>query len=749
MRTFAPKPRPLQRVTPARARIAGRVGPGPEYQSAPPHPEPAPLRRHGGQGEMTAPPVVCEVLATPGQPMDAMARAIMEPRFGHDFGQLRVHTDAKAADSARAANALAYTVGKHMVFGEGQYAPHTFAGQRLLAHELTHTLQQGARFTSGAARVGDPRHPAEQDAQRAARDAVTGRQANVSTAASAPVLQRQPLPDLTPSPLAARLIGSELLDGFALNSAALTEEHKRRLAILAITLQGLLRAYPTGSAQITGHTDASGDEAFNQGLGQRRADAVRDLLLDKAVPAAAMASLSAGESQLLIETSRPEPRNRRVEVRFMPSARPSFFPPAELTPPAPVQQPTPLPRPDQVCAVRPDLCAAEALPSCTSTDCSAVSLDPFDEQPADLQTVVAKSFVDPADWFEGLDSERGALTAIFNRMCRYGLWCHVRLILRIVPGEAVVTVDGETFRVPGSTPSVYFMSRSGDALAEALMATGRFCTASGAGASQHPGQTTLREISGSDSLHVSIGPGDQFDAHIDRYSPVVEHPGSSFCPNHPSPAAVGHIGRELVPEKARKILGIPGVEVFPEPAPPAPLPAGAPGLDPTLISITLRGPVRARRGQTGGAPPLDRRTEAFLDREIPARIRPDALQPSEAKRQLAATARAREEAGPDEERALIAALEAARERAESFADAHEFAKDLARRMDQARRSGRPAFAVQLGSTYLDLSPADMKALLAEIRHIARIVRALLAERAAGVSKIWVLLGENVMWDIDF
>ena len=710
---------------------------------------------------MTAPPIVHEILASSGQPVDAMARAMMEPRFGHDFGQLRVHADAKAADSARAVNALAYTVGTHIVFGDGQYAPRTLAGQRLLAHELTHTVQQAEGLTAGPVRIADPRAPAEAEAARAAGDVVAGRQANVTAAASAPMLRRQPLPDimLRSSPLAARLIGSELLDGFALNSAALTEEHKGRLAILAITLQSLLREYPGGSVQIIGHTDASGDEAFNQGLGQRRADAVRNVLLDKGVPAAAVASMSAGESQLLIETARPESRNRRVEVRFTPRSRARFLPPVELTPPVPAQQPKPLPTPDQVCAIRPDLCAAEAMPPCTSTECSAISLDRFAEQPADLQTVVAKSFVDPADWFEGLDRERRfALTAIFNRMCRYGLWCHLRLILRIVPGEALVTVDGETFRVPGSTPSVYFMSRSGAALGEALMATGRFCTASGAGASQHPGQTTLREISGSDSLHVSIGPGDQFDAHIDRHSPVVEHPGSSFCPNHPSPAAVAHIGRELVPEMVRKggrILGIripgtfPGVEVFPEPAPPPPVPAGAPGLEPTLVSITLRGPVRARPGPSGVAPPLDRKTEELLNKEVPARIRRDALVPSAAGRQLAAIARAREEAGPDEERALIAALEAARERVESFADAHEFAKDLARRMDQARCSGRPAFAVQLGPTYANLSPAETKALLAEIRKIARILRALLAERAAGIYKVWVLLGENVMWDIDF
>jgi len=66
----------------------------------------------------------------------------MEPRFGHDFSKVRVHTDTKAAKSARAVNALAYTVGRNVVFGIGQYAPGTAAGQKLLTHELAHVMQQ-------------------------------------------------------------------------------------------------------------------------------------------------------------------------------------------------------------------------------------------------------------------------------------------------------------------------------------------------------------------------------------------------------------------------------------------------------------------------------------------------------------------------------------------------------------------------------------------------------------------------------
>jgi hypothetical protein len=66
----------------------------------------------------------------------------MEPRFGHDFSQVRIYTDAKAAESSRALNALAYTVGRNIVFKAGQYQPHTSAGRHLLAHELSHTIQQ-------------------------------------------------------------------------------------------------------------------------------------------------------------------------------------------------------------------------------------------------------------------------------------------------------------------------------------------------------------------------------------------------------------------------------------------------------------------------------------------------------------------------------------------------------------------------------------------------------------------------------
>ena len=84
-----------------------------------------------------------------GAPLDPATRAFMEPRFGHDFSRVRVHTDARAATVARSLDALAFTVGDDIAFAPGQYRPGSDEGRALLAHELTHTIQQ----TGGAARV--------------------------------------------------------------------------------------------------------------------------------------------------------------------------------------------------------------------------------------------------------------------------------------------------------------------------------------------------------------------------------------------------------------------------------------------------------------------------------------------------------------------------------------------------------------------------------------------------------------------
>jgi hypothetical protein len=96
----------------------------------------------GMSGE-AAPPIVDAVLRASGHALDPATQAFMAKGFGADFGDVRVHTDAQAAQSAAAVDARAYTVGRDVVFGAGQYAPGTPAGRHLLAHELAHVRQQG------------------------------------------------------------------------------------------------------------------------------------------------------------------------------------------------------------------------------------------------------------------------------------------------------------------------------------------------------------------------------------------------------------------------------------------------------------------------------------------------------------------------------------------------------------------------------------------------------------------------------
>jgi hypothetical protein len=158
------------------------------------------IGRNPGTG--TVSPTVHEVLRSPGQSLDITTRGVMEHRFGHDFDDIRVHTGARAAESARAVGARAYTVGRHVVFGAGHYAPGTMQGRRLLAHELVHTIQQGRRGIERASNhvltTGEPGDIAERQAEAvanrvAARTDIPGSE----TVMRRPVLiQRHVDPDL-------------------------------------------------------------------------------------------------------------------------------------------------------------------------------------------------------------------------------------------------------------------------------------------------------------------------------------------------------------------------------------------------------------------------------------------------------------------------------------------------------------------------------------------------------------------------
>lgn len=146
------------------------------------------LRQAGATAASTH-PAVHEALNSPGQPLDAASLAFFQPRFGHDFSHVRVHSDAKAAASAREVGALAYTVGTDLVFASGAYNPSSEAGRKLLAHELTHHVQQSAQISRGAPACVST-HGAEAEADRNAERVGTGAQAEVNVAAPVSVAMK-------------------------------------------------------------------------------------------------------------------------------------------------------------------------------------------------------------------------------------------------------------------------------------------------------------------------------------------------------------------------------------------------------------------------------------------------------------------------------------------------------------------------------------------------------------------------------
>ena len=164
-------------------------------------------RRPVGVGPETAPPIVHDVLRSPGQPLDAQTRAFFEPRFGHDFSKVRVHDDAQAVQSAHAVNALAYTVGSDVVFAS-RPSLGTQASRELFAHELTHVVQQHSTSDDPSIlHVGRTDSPYEKEAGHVAKAVAShlvstdpSKQTSAPTVQSATTaLQRGPDPNPNPN----------------------------------------------------------------------------------------------------------------------------------------------------------------------------------------------------------------------------------------------------------------------------------------------------------------------------------------------------------------------------------------------------------------------------------------------------------------------------------------------------------------------------------------------------------------------
>jgi outer membrane protein OmpA-like peptidoglycan-associated protein len=219
------------------------------------------------------PSSVDAVLRSLGEPLDAGTRAFMEPRFGYDFGQVRVHNNSAAAQSARDVNALAFTVGNHIAFASGQYSPGSAQSNHLLAHELAHVVQQGGAGPS----TSGPQ--------------VSG------------VIQRAGASSAIPTPFACdtdltagRPVGTEL--PFPTGGTKIDSTHDPQLSTF---LASWIAAGATddivvhGFASTTGASKAGG-ETMNWNLSCDRAQHTRDALIARGIPSVNISVVAHGTS---------------------------------------------------------------------------------------------------------------------------------------------------------------------------------------------------------------------------------------------------------------------------------------------------------------------------------------------------------------------------------------------------------------------------------------------------------------------
>lgn len=296
-----------------------------------------------------APTIVNEVLNAPGRSLEPALRADLEPRFGRDFSQVRVHTGAKADESARAVNALAFTVGQDIVFRQGRYAPQTAAGRRLLAHELTHTIQQAQDAYSGfqaasALQINTPGDPYERQAEAVAARVAAGQSAAPAFGQIQPTasgLQRQA--DISQAPFSlllgpctltagpGHMAGTDVL--FGVSTSTITAA--QRPAITAF-VRSWVAAGSRDNVIVDGWASTDGAQALNWQLSCDRAEAVKAELVTQGIPAGKITTFAHGESTEFSTSNLAQ--NRRAIITTQPVPGP---PPPAPAPPGPGPAPAP------------------------------------------------------------------------------------------------------------------------------------------------------------------------------------------------------------------------------------------------------------------------------------------------------------------------------------------------------------------------------------------------------------------------
>ena len=275
-----------------------------------------------------APPIVREVLSSPGRALDPPQRRRMESHFRHDFSRVRVHSDARAAESVRAVDAKAYSVGEHVAFGEGRYDD-SYDGRRLLAHELTHVVEHrgkgGAPLLHRSAIAGPEQPPMPVGKTPARTRAVRP---------PAPPQRRVetiPAPETCPAPQEMQCPEADSSPGAVTNTLIFPSDGSTLTPVqrdeVNATAAGWRAAGGSVQVRVDGYASAEGPCTHNWNLSCRRAQAVKAALerpsnRQPGVPSGNIEIFAHGESD---EAGRALTRNRRATISI----------PVALTPPAP------------------------------------------------------------------------------------------------------------------------------------------------------------------------------------------------------------------------------------------------------------------------------------------------------------------------------------------------------------------------------------------------------------------------------
>lgn len=317
-----------------------------------------------------------------GNPLPPATRSFLEPRFGADFSHVRVHTGSRASETSKAISAKAFTFGSDIVFAEGEYEPKSRQGQQLLAHELTHVVQQSPKELMRDVQFldGDTTSQAKNSNEQVQRQS-TGKVIQGSllddighvaqSAGSSPkinrsVIYRQPRGDeegagesetpmtrteeITLSRTSPGLIAGEpspltlSLYNFGIDVSQPKAEHRAVLNELGPFL--CTRATVRVTVRSIGFADSSGPANYNLGLSRRRANAVKTILDPLITQRISVSAYGETNPAAPDDTVEGRSRNRRVDIRFATDRPPGPVPPRPVpVPPGGTPTPVPIPEP--------------------------------------------------------------------------------------------------------------------------------------------------------------------------------------------------------------------------------------------------------------------------------------------------------------------------------------------------------------------------------------------------------------------